>query len=72
MMNTETSPLKSRAYPRWNSERISRYAERRAPPATKFDYIQTPDVEGYHRNYRELGARNIDEFLAGRLPLARR
>ena len=21
-----------------------------------FDYIQTPDVEGYERNYRELGA----------------
>jgi putative tryptophan/tyrosine transport system substrate-binding protein len=29
-----------------------------------FDYIQTPDVEGYDRNYRVLGARNIDVFLA--------
>jgi len=29
-----------------------------------FDYIQTPDVEGYDRNYRELAARNIDVFLA--------
>src|SRR5438445_10453422 len=29
-----------------------------------FDYIQTPDVEGYERNYRELAARNVDVFLA--------
>jgi putative ABC transport system substrate-binding protein len=29
-----------------------------------FDYIQTPDVEGYDRKYRELAARNIDVFLA--------
>src|SRR5436190_13704811 len=29
-----------------------------------FDYIQTPDIEGYEKNYRELGARNIDVFLA--------
>jgi putative tryptophan/tyrosine transport system substrate-binding protein len=29
-----------------------------------FDYIQTPDVEGYDRNYHELAARNIDVFLA--------
>jgi putative ABC transport system substrate-binding protein len=29
-----------------------------------FDYIQTPDVEGYDRNYRELARRNIDVFLA--------
>jgi putative tryptophan/tyrosine transport system substrate-binding protein len=28
-----------------------------------FDYIQTPDVEGYERNYREL-ARKVDVFLA--------
>src|SRR5256886_7980126 len=29
-----------------------------------FDYIQTPDIEGYEKNYRELGARNVDVFLA--------
>src|SRR5262245_64813058 len=29
-----------------------------------FDYIQTPDVEGYERNYRELAARKVDMFLA--------
>src|SRR5262249_36173372 len=28
-----------------------------------FDYIQTPDVEGYERNYRELAARKVDMFL---------
>jgi len=30
-----------------------------------FDYIQTPDVEGYERNDRELAARKVDVFLAG-------
>jgi putative ABC transport system substrate-binding protein len=29
-----------------------------------FDYIQTPDVEGYDRNYRELAGHNVDVFLA--------
>jgi len=29
-----------------------------------FDYIQTPDIEGYERNYRELAARKVDVFLA--------
>src|SRR5882757_5071459 len=29
-----------------------------------FDYIQTPDVEGYENSYRELAARKIDVFLA--------
>jgi putative ABC transport system substrate-binding protein len=29
-----------------------------------FDYIQTPDVEGYESNYRELAARKVDVFLA--------
>lgn len=29
-----------------------------------FDYIQTPDVEGYERNYRELAVRKVDVFLA--------
>jgi putative ABC transport system substrate-binding protein len=29
-----------------------------------FDYIQTPNVEGYEKNYRELAARNVDLFLA--------
>ena len=29
-----------------------------------FDYIQTPDVEGYERNDRELAARKVDVFLA--------
>jgi putative tryptophan/tyrosine transport system substrate-binding protein len=29
-----------------------------------FDYIQTPDVEGYEGNYRELAARKVDVFLA--------
>src|SRR5215470_5997270 len=29
-----------------------------------FDYIQTPDIEGYEKNYRELGARKVDVFLA--------
>src|SRR5260221_5383536 len=28
-----------------------------------FDYIQTPDVEGYDSNYRELARHNIDVFL---------
>jgi putative tryptophan/tyrosine transport system substrate-binding protein len=30
----------------------------------KFDYIQTPDVEGYEKNYRELAERKADVFLA--------
>ena len=25
-----------------------------------FDYIQTPNVEGYEKNYRELAARKVD------------
>src|SRR5215470_2502318 len=29
-----------------------------------FDYIQTPNVEGYEKNYRELAARKVDVFLA--------
>ena len=29
-----------------------------------FDYIQTPDIEGYEKNYRELAARKVDVFLA--------
>jgi putative ABC transport system substrate-binding protein len=29
-----------------------------------FDYIQTPDIEGYDRNYRELASRKVDVFLA--------
>src|SRR5215470_7033806 len=29
-----------------------------------FDYIQTRDVKGYERNYRELAGHNIDVFLA--------
>jgi ABC-type uncharacterized transport system substrate-binding protein len=29
-----------------------------------FDYIQTPNIEGYDRNYRELAARKVDVFLA--------
>src|SRR6516165_9240347 len=29
-----------------------------------FDYIQTPNVEGYEKNYRELAARIVDVFLA--------
>ena len=29
-----------------------------------FDYIQTPDIEGYERNYRELAAHKVDVFLA--------
>jgi putative ABC transport system substrate-binding protein len=29
-----------------------------------FDYIQTPNVEGYEGNYRELVARKVDVFLA--------
>jgi ABC transporter substrate binding protein len=36
------------------------------------DYIQTPDVEGYERNYRELAARNVDVFLAVGTELALR
>src|SRR5262249_30860638 len=28
------------------------------------DYTQTPDVEGYERNYRELATRKVDVFLA--------
>jgi ABC-type uncharacterized transport system substrate-binding protein len=29
-----------------------------------FDYIQTPNVEGYEKNYRALAARKVDMFLA--------
>ena len=29
-----------------------------------FDYIQTPNFEGYEKNYRELAARKVDVFLA--------
>src|SRR5215813_12509654 len=29
-----------------------------------FDYIHTPDIEGYEKNYRELAARKVDVFLA--------
>src|SRR5262245_27773794 len=29
-----------------------------------FDYIQTPDLEGYENGYRELAARKVDVFLA--------
>jgi ABC-type uncharacterized transport system substrate-binding protein len=29
-----------------------------------FEYIQTPDIEGYEENYRELAARKVDVFLA--------
>jgi hypothetical protein len=29
-----------------------------------FDYIQTPNVEGYEKNYLELAARKVDVFLA--------
>src|SRR5262245_36429302 len=37
-----------------------------------FDYIQTPDVQGYERNYRELAARKVDVFLAVGTELALR
>jgi putative ABC transport system substrate-binding protein len=29
-----------------------------------FEYIQTPDLDGYEKNYRELAARKVDVFLA--------
>jgi ABC-type uncharacterized transport system substrate-binding protein len=29
-----------------------------------FDYIQTPSIEGYEKNYRELATRKVDVFLA--------
>jgi putative tryptophan/tyrosine transport system substrate-binding protein len=29
-----------------------------------FDYIQTPNIEGYEKNYRELATRKVDPFLA--------
>ena len=29
-----------------------------------FDYIQTPNVDGYDKSYQELAARNPDVFLA--------
>jgi putative tryptophan/tyrosine transport system substrate-binding protein len=29
-----------------------------------FDYIQTPNIEGYEKNYRELATRRVDVFLA--------
>src|SRR5260370_8980575 len=29
-----------------------------------FEYIQTPDVDGYEKDYRALAARKIDVFLA--------
>jgi hypothetical protein len=30
----------------------------------RFDYIQTPNVEGYEKSYQELAARKPDVFLA--------
>src|SRR5262249_38652313 len=37
-----------------------------------FDYIQTPNIEGYEKNYRELATRNVDVFLAvGNEPVLR-
>ena len=29
-----------------------------------FDYIQTPNIEGYEKSYHELAARKVDVFLA--------
>src|SRR5262245_65441967 len=29
-----------------------------------FEYIQTPDIEGYEKNYRDLAARKVDVLLA--------
>src|SRR5262250_1374858 len=29
-----------------------------------FEYIQTPDIESYEKNYRDLAARKVDVFLA--------
>jgi putative ABC transport system substrate-binding protein len=29
-----------------------------------FDYMQTPNIEGYEKDYRELAARKVDVFLA--------
>jgi putative ABC transport system substrate-binding protein len=29
-----------------------------------FEYIQTPNIEGYEKNYRELAGRKVDVFLA--------
>ena len=29
-----------------------------------FDYIQTPNLDGYENGYRELAARKVDAFLA--------
>ena len=29
-----------------------------------FDYIQTPNIEGYEKNHRELATRKVDMFLA--------
>jgi putative ABC transport system substrate-binding protein len=29
-----------------------------------FDYIQTPNIDGYEKNYRELASRKVDVFLA--------
>jgi ABC-type uncharacterized transport system substrate-binding protein len=29
-----------------------------------FDYIQTPNIEGYEKNYRELATRKVDVFMA--------
>jgi hypothetical protein len=29
-----------------------------------FDYMQTPNIDGYETNYRELATRNVDVFLA--------
>jgi hypothetical protein len=29
-----------------------------------FEYIQTPNIEGYEKGYRELAARKVDVFLA--------
>jgi|SRR5262245_31690522 len=43
---------------------LMRMAEYQEGRNFTFDYIQTPNVEGYDRNYRELTARKVDVFLA--------
>src|SRR5262245_443536 len=45
---------------------LKRVADRRdqAGHNFTFDDSQTPDVEGYERNYRELAARKVDVVLA--------
>src|SRR4026209_3001341 len=57
--------MQPRGFPIYTSF-LKRMAERGYQEGRNFtfDYIQTPNVEGYEKNYRELAVRKVDVFLA--------